>query len=88
MSNLDQIEAITDPAERAREIGRRLGEIPKFQERLRAMRQAAVLELRAKGMSYAQIGAILGGLHRNRVQQIAEGRPGGGQGGNKAKEAP
>jgi hypothetical protein len=42
-----------------------------------------VLELRAQHLSYAQIGASLG-LHRNRVQQIAEGRSAGGQGGSKA----
>jgi hypothetical protein len=37
------------------------------------MRQAAVLEMKAAGMSYAEIGRLLD-LHRNRIQQIAEGR--------------
>jgi DNA-binding NarL/FixJ family response regulator len=74
LDGIDQIEQIADPAEQAREIGRRLGEIPKYQERLKIMRQQAVLKMKATGMSYAQIGQELGGLHRNRVQQIAEGR--------------
>lgn len=82
MSDIEQVERITDPAERAREVGRRLGLIPRHQERLRKLRQAAVLELRAQRLSYAQIGEMLG-LHRNRVQQIAEGRSAGGQGGSK-----
>jgi hypothetical protein len=43
------------------------------------MRQDTVLRMRAQGMSYAQIGREIG-LHRNRVQQIAEGRAGGGPG--------
>ena len=84
MADIDQITHITDPAEQAREIGRRLGEIPKHQERLRAMRQAAVLKMREAGMSYGQIGKEIG-LHRNRVQQIAEGRTAGGQGGGATK---
>jgi predicted transposase YdaD len=86
LADIDQIEKITDPAEQAREIGRRLGEIPKYQERLRGMRQAAVLRMRAAGMSFGQIGKEIG-LHRNRVQQIAEGRTAGGQGGS-TKAAP
>lgn len=82
MDGIDEIEKIPDPAERAREIGRRLGEIPTYQARLRAMRQAAVQQMRDQGMSLAEIGRELGGLHRNRVQQILEGRPGGGKGGH------
>lgn len=85
MADIDQVERIVDPAERAREVGRRLGEIPKWQERLKAIRQAAVLELRAQRYSYAAIGEMLG-LHRNRVQQIAEGRSAGGQGGKATPE--
>lgn len=82
MADIDLIEQIADPAERAIEIGRRLTAIPEHQERLARMRQAAVLELRAQRLSFAEIGRILD-LHRNRVQQIAEGRAGGGQGGQK-----
>lgn len=85
LADIDAIQALPDPAERAIEIGRRLAEIPKFQELLRGMRQAAVLEMRNAHMSYAEIGRQLG-LHRNRVQQIAEGRSAGGQGGNTKTE--
>lgn len=86
MADIDRLEEIADPAERAREIGRRLAAIPDYQARLREMRQRAVLELRAQNMSFADIGKVVG-LHRNRVQQIAEGRSAGGQGGGKAEAA-
>lgn len=82
MADIDQVEEITDPLERAREIGKRLAAITPWQEKLRGMRQAAVLELKAARWSYAEIGRELG-LHRNRIQQIAEGRAGGGKGGSK-----
>lgn len=80
LTGIDELEAIADPVERALEAGRRLGQIPDFQERLRQIRQRAVLELREQNLSYAEIGRQLD-LHRNRVQQIAEGRAGGGKGG-------
>lgn len=74
MDGIERLEEIADPAERAREIGRRLGEIPGFQERLKVMRQNAILEMRAKGMSFAEIGAELG-MSRGRAQQISAGKP-------------
>lgn len=80
LADIDSIPRIADPVARAREIGRRLAEIPAYQEKLREMRQAAVLEMKGAHISYAEIGRQLG-LHRNRVQQIAEGRSAGGQGG-------
>lgn len=83
MADIDDLEKIADPLERAREIGRRMALIPLAHARLRELRQAAVVELKAKGMSYADIGRELG-LHRNRVQQILEGRSAGG-GHNRAK---
>ncbi len=85
MTGIDAIEKITDPAERAKEIGRRLAGIPDFQARLRQLRQAAILEMRASGMTYAAIAAEVG-LHRNRIQQIAEGRTAGGQGGDSGRD--
>lgn len=80
MAGIEALEQIPDPAERAREVGRRMAEIPVVHQRLKEIRRAAVLEMRAQGMTFAQIGVELA-LHRNRVQQIAEGRSGGGQGG-------
>lgn len=83
MANLDELEHIADPAERAREVGRRMAEVPIWHARLKAIRQAAVAEMRERGMSLAEIGKEIG-LHRNRVQQILEGRSAGGQGGKSA----
>jgi hypothetical protein len=80
LENIGAIKKIRDPAARAVEIGKRMKAIPDYQKALREMRQEAVLELRAKGMTYSEIGTAIG-LHRNRVQQIAEGRTAGGQGG-------
>jgi hypothetical protein len=57
----------------------RLNAIPAWTARLRSVRQDAVLELQALGWSRAQIGDALG-IHRSRVQQIAEGRHSGGEG--------
>lgn len=76
LADIENIDEITDPAERVREIGRRLNAIPPWNTFLREKRQAAVLEMRQAGLSYAEI-ARETGLHRNRVQQIAEGRSGG-----------
>lgn len=86
LADIDDIEQIPDPAERARQAGQRLAEVPAWQERLRKIRQAAVLEMRQQQLSYADIGKELG-LHRNRIQQIAEGRAGGGKGGSKTTDA-
>lgn len=82
MADIDALAEIPDPVERAREVGRRMAQIPAVHQRLKEIRRAAVLEMRNRGMSYADIGAELG-LHRNRVQQIADGRSGGGQGGRR-----
>jgi hypothetical protein len=70
--------ALTEPTERARALGEILGPrgLPKITSELRAERQAAVLELRGKGMSWSEIGEAIG-QHRNRAQQIGEGRSGG-----------
>lgn len=86
MAGIDEVEGLPDPAERAREVGRRMAQIPVVHARLASIRRQAVLEMRDRGMSLAEIGRELG-LHRNRVQQIAEGRSSGGQGGSKEVEA-
>jgi hypothetical protein len=71
MANIDEVEQIEDPIERAREVGRRMALIPLAHARLARIRREAVLELRRRNMSYAEIGRELQ-LHRNRVQKIAE----------------
>ncbi len=69
---LEQIGAIADHATRAKACGEMLAKLAVLQMVLREKRQAAVLEMKAT-MSYSEVAAELG-LHRNRVQQIAEGR--------------
>lgn len=62
-----------DASERAREIGSALNAVPELQKWLRQLRQDAVLELRADGLSHAEVGKVIG-TSRARAQQIAEGR--------------
>lgn len=69
---LERLASIVDPAARAIEIGRQLQAIPKTQQRLAGMRQAAVLEMRANGTTLAKIGAELG-VSSGRAQQISIG---------------
>lgn len=64
---------IRDPADRARAIGDALNRLPEVQTQLKQARQAAVLELRAAGLSHAEVAKELG-LTRSRAQQIAEGK--------------
>lgn len=79
-AELARLTAATDPLVRARQATADIAELRTERMALKRQRQAAVLELRERGLSYGDIGRELG-LHRNRVQQIAEGRSGGGQGG-------
>ncbi|MFD6180040.1 hypothetical protein [Streptomyces goshikiensis] len=63
----------TDASERAKEVGVALNAVPELQKWLRQLRQEAVLELRADGLSHAEVGKLIG-TSRARAQQIAEGR--------------
>ncbi|MFD7922472.1 RNA polymerase subunit sigma-70 [Streptomyces sp. NPDC059740] len=73
---ISDINALTDPTERARAATALLDAVPGLQKSARTARQEAVLELRAKGNSHADVAALLG-ITRSRAQQIAEGRSGG-----------
>jgi hypothetical protein len=73
---VERIRAIADPAERAREIRVVLRDLADVDQAARQLRAETVQELRAAGMSHAKIGELLG-IHRNRAQQVAEGRSGG-----------
>jgi DNA-directed RNA polymerase specialized sigma subunit len=73
LADIEQVVQIADPAERAREIGRRMALVTQWHTQLKEIRQAAIVEMKASGMSFAEIGRQIG-LHRNRVQQILEGR--------------
>lgn len=67
------ITQIPDPTDRARAITAMLGDVSEVHAQLRQARQAAVLEMRAGGMSHADVAAALG-VTRSRAQQIAEGK--------------
>lgn len=67
---------IPDPVERAQQLSSALAQIPGVQTELKDARQAAVLEMRSRNMSHADVGAALG-VSRARAQQIAEGRVSG-----------
>ena len=82
---IDEILTEASPLDRARAAGQALMDLGGWQVGMRQRRQSCVIEMRDRGLSLADIGRELG-LHRNRVQQIAEGRSSGGQGG-KADEA-
>lgn len=64
---------IADPVDRAKQLTAALAQFPDVQAELKAARHGAVTEMRASGMSHADVGAELG-VSRARAQQIAEGR--------------
>ncbi|MBW1601416.1 hypothetical protein JJV70_04700 [Streptomyces sp. JJ66] len=72
---LDSLERMDDPAERARKAGALLKAWPDQHMRLREIRQAAVVALRAKNVSYRNIAKTLG-ISLARVQQIEAGTRG------------
>lgn len=77
MDGIDEVEHIADPAERAREVGRRMAKIPDWHARMARIRRGAVVEMKdMQGKTFSEIARELE-LHRNRVQQIYEGRSGG-----------
>jgi hypothetical protein len=65
----EDIANITDPAERARAAGELLSEHQTAVARLARIRRRAVAELRADGLSYAEVGQKLG-LTRGRIAQL------------------
>jgi DNA-directed RNA polymerase specialized sigma24 family protein len=74
LADLEQVKAIPDPAERARQLGRVLKGIGDANAEVSALRRSAVLELRdSRDLSLADLAAELG-LHRGRVQNIV-GKP-------------
>lgn len=74
-----------DASERAKELGAALNAVPELQKWLRQLRQDAVLELRADGLSHAEVGKVIG-TSRARAQQIAEGRTTGRRAADEAPE--
>lgn len=72
---VNSLEALDDPAERAKRAGRLLAEWPAQGSRLREIRQEAVVAMRAQNVSYRKIAAALG-ISLARVQQIEAGERG------------
>lgn len=70
---VEDLDAIPDPAERARTAGAMLDKVPTLQQAIREVRQGAVQELRRQGMTFAEVGTAIG-VTRGRAQQIAEGK--------------
>jgi hypothetical protein len=72
---VESLEHIEDPAERALRAGGLLAVWPSQHTRLREIRQAAVVALRAQDVSYRKIAKLLG-VSLARVQQIEAGERG------------
>lgn len=73
LTAVDDLERIPDAGERAKALGELLAEIPGFHSKVREMRQQAVLTLRQQGLSWQEIGDLIG-VHRQRAKAISEGR--------------
>ena len=71
--NLKHLAEQGNPTQRAKEIGAALNAVPDLQRWLREVRQGAVQEMHAAGMSHGEVAKELG-ISRARAQQIAEGR--------------
>lgn len=74
---LADLAAIEDPVEQFKAAGNAI-ELARttYMSGARKIREDAVNKLRQRNMTWGEIGTLLG-QHRNRVQQIAEGRTGG-----------
>jgi hypothetical protein len=67
--DLEQIKAIADPAARAKAAGELLNAHQAYVTRLASIRREAIAELRASGLSYAQVAEALG-VSRGRIAQL------------------
>jgi hypothetical protein len=72
VDTVSALEAVEDPADRARRAARLLDEWPVQHTRIREIRQQAIKELRAQKLSYRKIGEAIG-VHYTRVKQIETG---------------
>lgn len=70
---IDALEAISDAGERAQALGEFLALVPEVHSKARQMRQQAVVTLRQQGLSWQQIGDLLG-VNRQRAKRIFEGK--------------
>lgn len=68
-----EVAAINDPAERARVATQRISEHQRAVNRLAAIRREAIAELRAAGLSHAEVAAAMG-ITRGRAAQLQRTR--------------
>jgi DNA-binding NarL/FixJ family response regulator len=75
---IESLGQISDPSERAKEIGAVLKNLPDRNKQLKELRQAAVLELLAReGATYRSVAAELN-VHFTTVQAIVKGHSSSG----------
>jgi hypothetical protein len=68
--DVERIEALDDPGERARAATEAIAEYREAADHLSQIRRIAISEMRAGGLSYAQVGAKMG-VTRGRAAQLA-----------------
>ena len=78
---IDDLQAISDPAEQGRMVTEALEHVKRFNENASELRQTAAKKLKDQGLTYKQIGELFGPegrpLHYSRIQQILKGGPTG-----------
>ncbi|MEV8396667.1 hypothetical protein [Streptomyces niveus] len=67
------LEGIDDDAACAVAVSKVLDDWPEHHSRLRQLRQKRVQSLKERGMTWKEIGALLGGISASRAQQIGAG---------------
>ena len=83
---IDALKEISDPTERAREVGKVLKNLPDRNKSLKQLRQSAVLEMLAQdGATYRSVATELG-VHFTTVQAIVKGHSASGTVKPKAKQ--
>ena len=70
---IEALDEIEDDAACASAVSKLLEQWPDHHSRLREIRQERVKALKAQGKTWAEIGALLGGVTPSRAQQIGAG---------------
>jgi hypothetical protein len=83
---VESVEAMPPSEDRARAATAVLGVLAKANGDLAKLRQADVRVMRAAGMTWGQIGAVLG-VHRSRARQIESGLPTGNSSRSRAAKS-
>jgi DNA-directed RNA polymerase sigma subunit (sigma70/sigma32) len=83
---VDSVKALPAPEDRARAASAVLLVLKEANATLAKLRQADVKAMRAAGMTWGQIGAVLG-VHRSRARQIETGAPMGNSSRSRAAKS-